>query len=327
VSLPTGQQTTAARPSGPADGTQSSQLQTDLDQLRTDQQTVAAKSAVTSDELDQLKTDSQSITSAGLNLDPKSLQTAVNNLVTAVAGGADTTQAQADFNALFSGSKVSQAVIDKTFNDLVQTIQDSKITADDATLIAADQTAVQADLDALPQGGPGAGFTGPGGGFSGPIGQGGGFTGSGRSFRGPIGHGGGFTGPVGQSGFAANSQGGLGSVFAARGSGMAGQTASSHPATVTNSNPGAPTGMGLGNATIAPPSTRSPIASTANNAVPTTPNHSAGGRIQGGMRGHMVRNSGGRFGRNATGASEGGVQDLASGMGRQFRTMNRFRGR
>ena len=134
---------------------------------------MTAKSTVSTDDLDQLKTDSQNIMAAGFQFDSKSLQSTINGLVAAVAGGGDTTQAQTDFNALFSGSNVDQATIDRTFTDLVQTIQDSNITAADASLIAADQAAVQADLAALPQGGMPGNNQG-GGMLGGPGGMGGG---------------------------------------------------------------------------------------------------------------------------------------------------------
>src|SRR5208283_3245132 len=84
-------------------------------------------------------------------------QKSVSELVTAVAGGAATTQAQTDFNALFTGSTVAQSTITKTFNDLVQTIQESKITTADLSAVAADQAAVQSDLNNLPGGGRGFG--------------------------------------------------------------------------------------------------------------------------------------------------------------------------
>ena len=103
-------------------------------------------------DLTNLVTDSQTIAGAGLRLDPQSLDKVVNELVTAVAAGTDTTQAKTDFNALFSGSNVAQTSIDKTFNDLVQTIQDSKITAADLTTLAADQTAIQTDRTNLHNG-------------------------------------------------------------------------------------------------------------------------------------------------------------------------------
>ncbi|WP_076351736.1 hypothetical protein [Paludisphaera borealis] len=289
----------------PAGGTQSSQLQTDLDKLRTDQQAVTAKSAVTSDDLDQLKTDSQNITTAGLNFDPKTLQTAINNLVTAVAGGADTTQAQTGFNALFAGSSVSQTVIDKTFTDLVQTIKDSKITADDATLIAADQTAVQADFAALPQGGA-VGSVGQGG-------FGGGFGGRDGGF------GGGMVSRI--------DRGGMGSHV----------TASVH-GSATSSNPGVPA-VAVSGTTTATPATTSDTKAPRVSSDPGTPTSTdptapisandsvVGGRGRGGARAHFVRSLGGRFGRNTAGGSEGGAHDFASGMNNEGRMTNRPRRR
>ncbi|MDR3622672.1 MAG: hypothetical protein P4L85_25190 [Paludisphaera borealis] len=319
TAVPTTTATATAIPSStstaPAGGTQFSQLQTDLDKLRTDQQTVTAKSAVTSDDLDQLKTDSQNITTAGLNFDPKTLQTAINNLVTAVAGGADTTQAQTGFNALFAGSSVSQTVIDKTFTDLVQTIKDSKITADDATLIAADQTAVQADFAALPQGGA-VGSVGQGG-------MGGGFGGQGGGFGGGFG---GRDGGFGGGMVSRIDRGGMGSHV----------TASVH-GSATSSNPGVPA-VAVSGTTTATPATSSdtnapPVSSdpgTPTSTDPTAPisaNDSVGGRVRGGARAHFVRSLGGRLGRNTAGGSDGGAHDFASGMNNEGRMTNRPRRR
>ncbi len=103
-------------------------------------------------DLTNLVTDSETIAGAGLRLDSQSLETVAKELVTAIANGTSTTQAQSDFNALFSGSNVAQTSIDKTFNDLVQTIQDSKITAADLTTLAADQAAIQTDRTNLHDG-------------------------------------------------------------------------------------------------------------------------------------------------------------------------------
>jgi len=323
AALPAGRQVTSTT-AGPAGGTQSNQLQTDLDKLRTDQQAVTAKSAVTSDDLDQLKTDSQNITTAGFNFDPKTLQATINSLVAAVAGGTATTQAQSDFNALFSKSSVSQAVVDKTFTDLVQTIQDSKITAADATLIVADQTAVQADFAALPKGGmlnpvgPGGmvgGFGGQGGGFGGPGGMVGGFAG--RGGRGGMvgGFGGGMV--VSQS-----NQGGAG--------GPGGQMTASAHTTASSGDPGAPTGTVSVSSGAAVPTTSSETVATPASTDPgaTTSATVGGGRVRGDARGHFARNmAGGRVGRNAAGGSERGVQDLASGMNPRDRAMSRFRRR
>ena len=139
-------------PSTASQNSQLTQLNTDLQKLQTENQTLAAKSLVTVADLTNLVTDSQTIAGAGLRLDPQSLQKVVNELVSAVAAGTDTTQAQTDFNALFSGSNVAQTSIDKTFNDLVQTIQDSKITAADLTTLAADQAAIQTDRTNLHNG-------------------------------------------------------------------------------------------------------------------------------------------------------------------------------
>src|SRR5208337_1089509 len=110
--------------------TQIAQLNTDRQKLQTELQSLAAKSGITVVDINNLTTDGQSIAGAGSWINPQNLQKSVSELVTAVvASGAATTQAQTDFTALFSGSNVAQSTIDKTLNDLVQTIRDSKITA------------------------------------------------------------------------------------------------------------------------------------------------------------------------------------------------------
>ena len=144
-------------PSTASQNSQLTQLNTDIQKLQTENQTLAAKSLVTVSDLTNLVTDSQTIAGAGLRLDPQSLDKVVNELITAVAAGTDTTQAKTDFNALFAGSNVAQTSIDKTSNDLVQTIQDSKITSADLSAVAADQAAVQSDLNNLPNGARGFG--------------------------------------------------------------------------------------------------------------------------------------------------------------------------
>lgn len=148
----TGGSTGSFAPWAASQNSQISQLNTDTQKLQTEQQSLAAKSAVTVADLTNLVTDSQTIAGAGLRLNPQSLEKVASELVTAVAGGADTTQAKADFNALFTGSNVAQTSIDKTFNDLVQTIQDSKLTAADLTTLAADQSAIQTDWTNLHNG-------------------------------------------------------------------------------------------------------------------------------------------------------------------------------
>ena len=125
--------------------------------LQTELQSLAAKSHITIVDINNLTTDSQSIAGAGFWINPQNLQKSVSELVTAVASSAATSQAQTDFNALFTGSNVAQSTIDKTFNDLVQTIQDSKITSADLSAVAADQAAIQSDLNNMPGGGRGFG--------------------------------------------------------------------------------------------------------------------------------------------------------------------------
>ena len=133
------------------------QLDADLQKLQTELHSLVAKSGVTVVDLNDLASDGQSIAGTGFWINPQNLQKTVTELATAVAGGTDTSQAKTDFNTLFSGSKVAQATIDKTFADLVQTIQDSKITSDDLTALAAAQAAVQNDRGNLPGGGRGLG--------------------------------------------------------------------------------------------------------------------------------------------------------------------------
>ncbi len=283
----------AAARSGITGGTQSSQLQADLEKLRTDQQTVAAKSAVSSDDLDQLKTDSQNIMAAGFHFDPKTLQAAINGLVAAVAGGGDTTQAQADFNALFSGSKVDQATIDKTFTDLVQTIKDSNITADDASLIASDQAAVQADFAALPQGGMGGG---PGGMFGGMGGMFGGTSGQTDQW-------GGTRAPDhATTDSTASNSGTTTSVPATSGEPVSSQAVSSDSGTAANN--------AAAGSTVAR-------------------NGAAGGQVRGGARRLVARTMrGGTTARNTADGSEGGgVQNRGLGMTQQGGLMNRMRRR
>jgi cell division protein FtsB len=153
-------------PSSPSvnQSSQSSQLQTDLKTLQTELQSLAAKSGVTVADLTQLSSDEQAIASAGFRFDRQTLQTVVSELATAVSSGTSTAQAKTDFTALFSGSSVTQSVIDTTFNDLVQVIKDSTVTTTDLTTVSTDENAVQTDLNNL-NGGYGLGA----GGFAGGI--------------------------------------------------------------------------------------------------------------------------------------------------------------
>ena len=126
------------------------QLRSDLQALRVELQSLAQKSGVTVADLQNLTNDSQAIAGAGFHFGVKNLNSAINELATAIAGGTSTSQAQTDFTALFSNSSVSTTTITTTFNDLVQTIQDSTVTTTDLSTVAADEAAIQADLGKLP---------------------------------------------------------------------------------------------------------------------------------------------------------------------------------
>ena len=145
-----------------------SQLQADEQKLQMELQSLAAKSGLSISDLQHLVSDSQAINQAGFFFDFQSLTKTISELATAVAGGTSTSQAQADFTALFNGSSVSTTTINNTFSDLTKAIQDSKVLPADLTAVAADQAAIQADIKNLYPGkgdgtGSGSGGTGTGG--------------------------------------------------------------------------------------------------------------------------------------------------------------------
>jgi hypothetical protein len=142
-----------------SEGNTSSQLQTDLAKLQTDLQAISAKSGVTVGDLTSLHTDSETIAKAGVQLDAKALQSARQELATAIATGGDTSHAKTDFNALFANTDVAQTTIDKAFNDAAQTISDSKVTGTDLTTIATDRANIQNDLNNVGSGTAGSSTT------------------------------------------------------------------------------------------------------------------------------------------------------------------------
>jgi hypothetical protein len=152
------------------DGSQSTQLQTDIQTLRTELASLAAKSGLTVADASNLAADSQAISAAGFTINASNLKTVVSELASAVAGGTSTAQAQTDFNNLFSGSSVSQTVITKAFNDMVQAITDSKVTTADLQTVAADEAAIQNDQSSSGEyDGDGRGFGAAGGGDRGSL--------------------------------------------------------------------------------------------------------------------------------------------------------------
>src|SRR5262249_35140381 len=90
-------------------GGQTSSVRTDIEALQTELAGLAAKSGLTVADLTALAGDSQAIEQAGSRIDVQALDKAVDELATAIAGKASTSQAQADFQAVFADTKVSQA--------------------------------------------------------------------------------------------------------------------------------------------------------------------------------------------------------------------------
>ena len=161
-----------------------SQLRADVQKLQTELQSLAAKSGLTIADLENLANDSQAINQAGFFFNVQSLDKAVSELATAVAGGTSTAQAQTDFTALFSGSSVSTTTISTAFSDLTKAVQHSKVLPGDLTAVAADQAAIQADWKNLFPGKSGGTGTGTGTTGTGTTGTGtgsGGTTGTGST--------------------------------------------------------------------------------------------------------------------------------------------------
>jgi hypothetical protein len=146
--------------------TQLQQLENDVQTLRAELQSLATKSGVTVAELESLALDSQAITQAGYHFHLRSLNAVMSELAGAVASGSSTSQAQSDFNALFTGSSVTSTVISSTFDDLVKAIGSSHVTTTDLAAVASDEAAIQNDLKNL-HGNNGGGSGGSGGSTSG----------------------------------------------------------------------------------------------------------------------------------------------------------------
>ena len=86
---------------------QTTQFLTDLNALRTELSSLAAKSGVTIADLTSLAADSQAIESADSQIDRKGLSSAVNELATAIAGGTSTAQADRLRRGLHRDERVS----------------------------------------------------------------------------------------------------------------------------------------------------------------------------------------------------------------------------
>jgi hypothetical protein len=128
-------------------GTYPPQTGSDFQALENEFVSLASKSGITVADLSNLNSDQTAIGSGWSSVTSQGLWSAVSELANSVAGGTSTAQAQTDFNTLFSGSGVAQSVIDQTFSDLVQAIQDSHVTTTDLATVASDETAFANDMN------------------------------------------------------------------------------------------------------------------------------------------------------------------------------------
>jgi predicted outer membrane protein len=124
-------------------------LDNDFTALETELQTLAAKSGLTISDLQSLTVDTQSIQQTGFRFNPVTLNPAIYDLALAVATGSTKPVSESEFAALFAGSRVSTAVIDKTFSDLAISIKDSRVTVNDLTTVAALEATIRTDLSDL----------------------------------------------------------------------------------------------------------------------------------------------------------------------------------
>ena len=127
----------------------SGQAATEQEALSSEYASLAEKSGLTVADLTNLAADSQAIMSVlnlgtGIGVNTFGVANAVDELVQALTGGTSIAHAQADLFASFSPGR-PRGMVDETFDDLVQTIEDSHVTSADLTAVAADQAALASD--------------------------------------------------------------------------------------------------------------------------------------------------------------------------------------
>jgi hypothetical protein len=129
-------------------GAGTSQADIDFQAVANEFVSLSLKSGITVADLADLDSDFLAIAEDGPSVTDHALASVVSELANDVASGTPTTQAQADFAALYSGSGIPSSLIDQTFSDLVQTIDDSHVTTTDLATVAADETAFANDANA-----------------------------------------------------------------------------------------------------------------------------------------------------------------------------------
>ena len=115
---------------------------------------LAEKSGLTVADLNRLSSDDQAVSQlqfndVGVNWD--AAQTAIGQLVIAVAAGTSTSQAQTDFRDSFAANAPA-ALLTQTINDVIEAVGDSHVTPADLSTVASDEAAVYAEMGGAPLG-------------------------------------------------------------------------------------------------------------------------------------------------------------------------------
>ena len=109
---------------------------------------LAEKSGLTVADLNRLSSDDQAVSQLpwnGVGVDSDAEQTAIGQLVIAVATGTSTSQAQTDFRDSFAANAPA-ALLTQTLNDVMEAVDDSHVTPADLSTVASDEAAVYADM-------------------------------------------------------------------------------------------------------------------------------------------------------------------------------------
>ncbi|MDX2036750.1 MAG: hypothetical protein SFX72_08865 [Isosphaeraceae bacterium] len=117
-----------------------------IQKLQTDLSAIASKSEVTSSQIAQLRDDGLDLTADGFRPDRERLDAAIESLARAIAAGEETSNAEAQYRAVFEGSTVSTEVVEAGLANLTAVIADSNVTTSDLDTIAADRAAIEAAL-------------------------------------------------------------------------------------------------------------------------------------------------------------------------------------
>jgi hypothetical protein len=150
--------TSAASSNDSTVGTTSSQLSTDIQQLRTDIRSIESLSGVTLADLTAFRSDLRALAQSGLKSDQEAFETFAEDLLSAVAAArtdgssnptltdAQTTTLQAELGTAFGTTVADSTQLAQLYGDMLKIAQDSNITTANITTIADDQAKIKADL-------------------------------------------------------------------------------------------------------------------------------------------------------------------------------------